>query len=208
MLNKTLNDDNRLDYRDDVDRIKALVPELSARKIPGSEVQQAFVLNTVERFGIKEDHKIFCIGCYEDTTYEALRILGWDVFGIDPIINMDLHMFVSSTSDQCDIVFSTSVLEHVSDDLRFVRDMITIIKPKGVGILTFDFKKDWHPGDNKPVEDVRLYTEVDIRGRLLPLLRDMGCALIGNSDWSTGSNDFHYGGVWYTFATLVFGKEW
>ena len=58
---------------------------------------------------------------------------------------------------------------------------------------------------SKPNEDVRLYTEYDLRIRLNAVLEENDCELL-EADYS-GENDFTYAGHWYTFATFVFKKK-
>jgi len=63
-------------------------------------------------------------------------------------------------------------------------------------------------GTNIPIlseEDVRLYTEFDLRIRLNNILEDNECELL-EADYN-GENDFCYAGHWYTFATFVFKKK-
>jgi hypothetical protein len=60
-------------------------------------------------------------------------------------------------------------------------------------------------GVTKPNEDVRLYTEYDLRIRLNAVLEENDCELLEAN--YEGENDFQYAGHWYTFATFVFKKK-
>jgi SAM-dependent methyltransferase len=150
----------------------ALVPEMMKRKIAEANVQQGFMLSAVLQLCRDFPRtKILCVGSYEDTAYEALRKIGVSVDGIDPNANgVDLEKFVSSNPEKkgtFDIVFSTSVLEHVPDDEGFVADAASLIAPGGYGIFTCDFKDTWNTRDPIPQADCRLYRSDDLNAGLL-----------------------------------------
>ena len=59
---------------------------------------------------------------------------------------------------------------------------------------------------DKPDVDARLYTQKDLRNRLLPLMRD--CELVDTPQWDCPHPDFNYLGKYqYTFATFVVRKK-
>src|SRR6185436_10719095 len=95
-----------------------------SRKIPEANIQQAFVFETVRNLSRKfSAPRILSVGCYEDTAYLGLQKLGIAVDGIDPLLNYDLSTFLTKPGvreNKYDIIFSTSVIEHVHDDSRFV----------------------------------------------------------------------------------------
>ena len=137
--------------------------------------------------------------------------MGFPVEEIDPEINYDLQTFLTRPSVKpasYDIVISTSVLEHVADDEEFVRDIATLLKPGGTAILTCDFHNDYAPGFPVPENDLRLYTEKDLTGRLIRAISD--CTLAQEPAYACKEYDFrifHKRQYEYTFATFVFKKK-
>ncbi|MBI5901328.1 MAG: methyltransferase domain-containing protein [Rhodocyclales bacterium] len=207
--NGVLDDDARARYASAIAEIRRLAPETMARKIPRANVQQAFVMEAVRALKPAEGApRILCVGAFEDTACEALRGLGYLIDAIDPELNCDLDGFCRSSARrqrQYEAIFSTSVIEHVPDDELFLEQIRDLLAPGGVAILTLDFRDDWLIGDPKPVVDQRLYTNVDLLGRLLPLLH--GCDLLDAPHWIDATPDFEYEGSRYGFATLVFRKR-
>ena len=175
------------------------------RKIGRANVQQAFVFSMVMDYA-KPDSKILSVGCYEDTAYEALQKLSIPVIGIDPLLNTSLSTFFKLTHDKFDIIFSTSVIEHVQDDEEFITQICGLLKPNGIAILTCDFRNDYIKGDPKPGEDARLYTEYDLCVRLNKVLEANGCKMFGEVNYS-GEPDFWYGMFHYSFGTFCFIKN-
>lgn len=201
---------NRLLTNQDRERLAPLVqdmfaaaPEMMSRKIPEANVQQAWVLETVRKTGAK---RILCVGCFEDTTLETLRVydLAVNVTAIDPALNYSLHDFRKVNQDTFECIFSTSVIEHVQDDEQFIRDLCDCLAVDGVCILTADYRADWQQGAALPATDVRLYTPADI-ARLGRLLESKGCYWI-DTPALAGAPDFHYQGHDYSFVVLVFKK--
>ena len=92
----------------------------------------------------------------------------------DPVINCDLNDFVgrpSTAKETYDVVFATSVLEHVEDDEKFMRQVSELLKPGGVLILTCDFNDGYKHGDPIPSVCHRMYTQTDFRERIIPSAR-------------------------------------
>lgn len=207
--NGVLDDEARARHAPGIVELHRLAPATMARKIARANVQQAFVMDAVKTLGSDQhDEGILCVGEFEDTACEALRALGYRIDGIDPEINCDLDSFYRSSwrpRRHYGTIFSTSVIEHVADDELFLEQISDLLAPGGVAILTLDFREDWHVGDPKPIVDSRLYTQADLLGRLLPLLR--GCDLIDAPRWIEIAPDFDYEGSRYGFATLVFRKR-
>lgn len=184
-------------------------PEMMKRKIERANVQQAFVLNTVVTEKVKFIEitpNILSVGCFDDTAYEYLKNASISIVGIDPEINTDLHTFRINSNSKFDIIFSTSVIEHVQDDEEFLDDICKLLERGGVGILTMDFNNDYRPGDRLPKTDVRFYTKKDLEFRLTKILTDNGCDLVDVPDWS-GEPEFTHDGCNYSFATFVFRKN-
>lgn len=209
-FNRILDDQARYLYRPVIERMFDLVPHMLERKIQEANIQQAFVLDTVERFIEKFNQpKILCVGSYDDTASASLMKLGYSIEEIDPVINYDLNSFFNQDStikESYQIIFSTSVLEHIEDDELFMKQIVALLAPGGVGILTCDYEDHYQPGDQIPDVDRRFYTQKDLKDRILPLLS--GCSLVDEPQWDCPNPDFVYAGKYrYTFATLVFQKD-
>ena len=204
-MNFLLDDKKRAEYADTIDFMWSVCPDMMSRKYKEANVQQAFTFDSVRKLG-KTGCSILCVGSYEDTACEALVRSGVELVAIDPLIKMDLESFFKSTDKKFDVIFSTSVVEHVSDDETFVSQMCQLLEPEGFGILTCDFKETYKKGDPLPDTDVRVYTTYDITQRLRNIMLENGCDLYGSVDYS-GEPDFTFSGVNYSFASLVFRKK-
>ena len=166
-------------------------------------------LDTVQKFAAQyESPNILCIGSYDDTAAAALKVYGFPIEEVDPVLNYDLNTFMHKPSTiKCsyDVVFSTSVIEHVQDDELFIKEIYELLAPGGTAILTCDYNDQYKPGDPLPKEDFRLYTKKDFVERLLPLIKDG--SLIDTPHWDCPNPDFVYANCRYTFSTLVFRKN-
>jgi SAM-dependent methyltransferase len=213
-FNRILDNAAREQYGPAINELLRLAPDLLARKIPEANVQQGFILDTVLRLisdarvkGVTAP-RLLCIGSYEDSAAASLKRLGYHLDEIDPVLNFDLSEFCSRPStkkESYDVVFSTSVLEHVEDDQQFMLDISTLLAPEGTAALTCDFRDQYKPGDKKPQVDVRLYTQQDLIHRLLPVIKD--CELVDAPEWDCVEPDFYFEGCRYTFASIVFRKR-
>ncbi len=207
-LNNILDDKARGIYAGTIKQLESYLPVLMKRKIPEANVQQAFVLDTV--YKLKAGHvkpKILCIGSFEDSAAEALKLVGVDIEEIDPMINYDLNAFMTKPTtrkNSFDVIFSTSVIEHVEDDVEFVDHIVSLLKIGGVAVLTCDYLDSFRYGDPKPAVDYRLYTQQDFRRRLFS--EKSNCEFIDNPRWDCSEPDFWYEGINYTFAAIVVKK--
>jgi SAM-dependent methyltransferase len=208
-FNRILDNTARQMYRPVIDAMYDLLPEMMSRKIPEANIQQAFVLDTVQKHLLNHiSPKILCIGSYDDTAAAALKKYGYTMDEVDPVLNYDLNTFMDRPSTiKCsyDVVFSTSVIEHVKDDELFIKQIDELLAPGGTAILTCDYKDQYKQGDPIPPEDFRLYTQKDFMERLLPLITDG--SLVDTPHWDCSDPDFVYANCRYTFATLVFMKN-
>ncbi len=208
-FNCILNDDARVHYKPTIKLLWRLTPEMMRRKIAEANVQQAFVLASVEHVASEfENPKILCVGSFEDTAAAGLNALGYTIEEIDPAINSDLDTFYRAHPEKHEsyqIIFSTSVLEHVADDELFVGQINDLLAPRGVAIMTCDFNDQYKPGDLLPPTDVRFYTKRDLSMRLMAAMP--GCRLIDQPIWNCDTPDFTYAGLHYTFASFVVRKE-
>ena len=151
-FNRILDDRARFEYAPVMRELEQLEPEVFARKIRRANVQQAFVFDTVRQFASAlTNPKILCVGSFDDTASMALKKVDFKVEEIDPAVNnLSLDAFYklpSTKPNSYDIILSTSVLEHVQDDETFVRQIADLLAPKGVCVLTCDFKEGYRPGD-------------------------------------------------------------
>lgn len=209
-FNTVLDDRAREHYLPVTKTLWALAPDMMKRKIAEANVQQSFMLAAVlELCTDLPRNKILCVGCFEDTAYEALLRMGYAAEGLDPDVDgRDLHAFVQQNPEALgtfDAVFSTSVIEHVEDDETFVSQIARLLRVGGVAVLTCDFLKTWKPGQPIPGCDFRFYTPSDLRNRLLSHMP--GCALVDEGDWENYEADFRLGEYHYNFASFVVRKE-
>jgi hypothetical protein len=201
--NRVLSDNDRWYYQRTINNMFSLCPDMMKRKPARANVQQAFVVETVVENG--RGLPVLAVGAYEDTAAESLTALGYNVTGIDPALNCDLHTYRNNNPDKkYATIVSTSVIEHVIDDEQFIDDICSMLQPGGVAVLTMDFNNT--PGAPKPLIDARLYTEHDLTVRLKGILDRHNCSLIGKPRWS-GDPDFEWEGCRYSFATFVYRKN-
>lgn len=209
-FNRILDNKARAQYKPAIDKLFELVPVTMSKKIPEANVQQGFVFDTVFRFlGVFKAPRILCVGSYEDTAAMGLRRLGYDMEEIDPVLNYSLQEYFSrpgTEKNAYDIIFSTSVIEHDPDDESFVKCIAALLSPGGIAVITCDYNDQWKPGDPKPGVDARLYTQRDLRNRLLPLMER--CRLVDEAQWDCPHPDFNYLGKYqYSFAGFVVQKS-
>lgn len=204
-MNIILDNKQRDKYKSVIDELFYLCPEMMSRKINGANVQQAFMFDTVRNLSNKNS-KLLCIGSFEDTACESLMKLGYNITAIDPVINTNLNDFFNKSKEKYDLIFSTSVIEHVEDDELFIEQICKLLKNGGYGVLTCDFNDNYKNGDGKPGEDFRLYTKKDLLKRLNSVLNNNDCKIIGDVDYDS-LPDFQYGIYKYSFATYNFIKN-
>ena len=76
--------------------------------------------------------ELLSVGSYEDTAALAVMLSGRRVDEIDPVLNYDLSTYMTKPSCKraaYDVVFATSVIEHVADDEQFLRDIEELLAP-------------------------------------------------------------------------------
>lgn len=209
-FNRLLNDQARELYKSTISFISRCCPELIKKKIPEANIQQAFVFDTAFRIAKqnKQSSKILSVGAFEDTAFISLQKVGFNIDGIDPVINYDIKTFLSKPRkyvSHYDVVISTSVIEHVEDDEAFIIDISKLLKVNGVAIITCDFNDRYLKGDDIPAVDFRFYTQRDLKSRLLSKIPN--CKLLDEPKWDDTVYDFNLINRYnYTFATFVFMK--
>lgn len=209
-FNRILDNDARILYADTIKQMTSVFPNTMGKKIAEANVQQAFVLDTVYR-NLKNyvNPKLLCVGCYEDTASMYLRKIGVHVEEIDPLINYYLQEFAEKPStllNSYDIVFSTSVIEHDPDDESFIKCIYDLLSPGGIAVITCDYNDQWSLGKLKPEVDARLYTQHDLKERLIRLMPD--CQFLDTPNWDCPNPDFLFLGKYrYAFASFVVKKK-
>lgn len=207
-LNGILDNAARVHYMPAIQDLFDLAPETMVAKIPVANVQQAFVYDSVLRYTPNGRARMLCVGSYDDSACVALKRLGFDIDEIDPAVNgLDLEKFMALPTTKLasyDVVFSTSVLEHVPGDERFMAQIADLLKPGGAAVLTCDFK-DRQAADEKIIPgDHHWYTQQDLLERILPVMK--GCSLVDVPQWASAEPDFQFLGYRYTFASFVVQK--
>lgn len=206
--NRILDNSARSQYKPVIEQMVSYIPQRMKRKIFDANVQQAFILDTVIRFASQiKNPKILCVGSYEDTAAICLKMIGYNIIEIDPLINYDLDTYSNLPSTKIgsfDIIFSTSVIEHVDNDQLFIIQIENLLKNGGIAILTCDFNNNYQMGDQLPHSVLRFYTKSDILNRILNNIPN--CNLIDEPDWESKCNDFYHDDCYYTFASIVFQK--
>jgi hypothetical protein len=210
-FNRILDNAARALYQPAIKKLFELVPKTMAKKIPEANVQQAFVFDTVYRHLAQYTNpKLLCVGSYEDTASMGLIRMGYNVEEIDPTVNYYLQEYYtrpSTAKNSYSIIFSTSVIEHDPHDQSFIECIYGLLAPGGMAVITCDYNDQWKPGDPKPVEDARFYTQKDLKERLLSYMP--GCSLVDQPEWDCPHPDFNYIGKYqYTFATFVVKKNY
>jgi SAM-dependent methyltransferase len=206
-FNRILDDKARRQYQGVIKWLFKLCPEMMKRKVPRANIQQGFVLHTVQHF-YRPGAKVLCVGSFEDTAFEALKRLGVEMEEIDPVNNYDLNGFYhlpTTKKASYDIVFSTSVIEHVEQDDLFLNQIQGLLAQGGIGILTCDFKGDYKEGDYIFPGNFRFYTQGLLLAKMERALSE--CELVDTSQWECLYPDFFFEGQNYTFATLTFRKK-
>lgn len=209
-LNCILDDNARIMYAPAIKILFELVPKTMAKKIPEANVQQAFVFDTVYRFlSNYVNPKILCVGSYEDTASMSLIKMGYQIEEVDPTLNYSLQEYFTKPTtirNSYNIVFATSVIEHVPDDESFMKCISDLLAPDGIAVITCDYLDGWKLNEPKPDCNTRFYTQHDLRDRLLSSMTD--CYLIDKPRWDCLNPDFNYRGKYrYTFATFVVKKQ-
>lgn len=179
------------------------------RKILRSLCQSAQMIYYI-RESCDINKQVLCVGCYEDVPFDVLSRTGWDITGIDPVVNTDLSLYVKQNPDiRYSLIFSTSVIEHVKDDKQFIIDMANMLEPGGLCLITCDYNPTWQEGEKLPTTDVRFYTEERLN-MIADLIKDYECDLTEVPTWyeSTPENlDFEWENIKYAFASISFRKR-
>lgn len=183
-----------------------LCPDIMSRKIPEAVFQNAFIYEQVKAVARPRDSMIV-IGGFEDPIGPALQRLGYQVEITDPQVDCKDASAVWLDSVHAgrfyDIVISCSVLEHVSDDGLFVKQLYQLLQPGGRAFLTTDFRADWREGQPTPDPEGRLYT----LERLNWLVGQLPAGnLVESPTWDSHEPYFEFNTIRYCFCALAFRK--
>jgi len=108
-------------------------------------------------------------------------------------------LFDFESDEKFDVVCSTSVIEHLPNDLDFITKLTTFVKSKGLLILTFDYHPD---GVQKVSGHLRTYNKERIN-LVIDLLKELGFKVFGGEpDYEHFTPDVNG----CTFASLVVRK--
>ena len=206
-INTLLRIESRKDYEllGTIEELFTECMDTMSRKIWQTNSQNAFTVEFIKHSASRTS-KILGVGIFDDPAYPFFLNRGYDIEGLDPAINYDLHTFKTSTPHKYDVIFSTSVIEHVDNDEQFIQDICELLAPDGVAVLTTDFRDSFKSGEPLPATSKRLYTELDFETRLRSVIERNNCEYVGETNWK-GEPDFIYQGHNYSFATMVFRKR-
>jgi len=138
----------------------------------------------VDRFHL-ENSKILDVGCGRCEVLDAFNKLGLDISGVDAserirgfapkaISKLEILDFSKENlpfdDDEFDVIFTKSVIEHVSDPTHLMKEILRILKPRGIFIsLTpewasqmktfYDDPTHVHPYQLKGLKDLLILSE-------------------------------------------------
>lgn len=201
-INRILTQEYFQSIKEYLEKLNQYSSDVMSRKIPNSLVQHCHILKFILE-EIPKTSRILCVGSYEDPIVDVLRALEYSVVDIDPMTNVSLEEFVQTNEEKFDLVFSTSVIEHVPDDLTFLLNIKKCMAPYGKAILTCDFKSNWLNDQPVPTTSLRFYNDYYIKS----LLEKTKVSPIDDPEWSDSVEDFQWEGINYTFACFGFKNE-
>ena len=134
----------------------------------------------VNRFELKSGQKLFEIGCGRCEMLNSFSKLGFEISGVDsserarnfaPTNISKLEILDISKNNlpfdnnEFDVIFTKSVIEHISDPTQLMKEILRILKPKGlIIVLTPDWVSQMetfyehpthvHPYQPKGLEDL------------------------------------------------------
>jgi SAM-dependent methyltransferase len=205
--NRVLTSEDQLNLRPVIKELTQLSPDIMQRKSPDTVFQNAFIFQQAKSLAKKTD-KIIIIGGYEDPIGPALQRLGYQVTITDPKLDKrDMEAVWRESilfEIQYDLVICCSVLEHVEDDVSFIKQMYQILKQGGVAILTIDYRADWEESMPKPSADCRLYSTE----RLHYLIKQLPPnSILDPPKWGDMEPYFSSESIKYAFCSLAFQKK-
>jgi SAM-dependent methyltransferase len=195
-------------YQKEFAHMEGYANEMMKRKIFSSLHQSAQILHYIMKYATKNS-LILSAGSYDDMPTEALQNMGYNVTGVDPVVNVDLNAYRGMHPGiRFDVIFSTSVIEHVQDDEQFIEDICNMLKPGGKAFITCDFKPGYVVGDRLPATCIRFYTEKRLE-QLAEVVKANNCELVGIPQWNITDEDldFQWEGIDYCFVGMSFRRS-
>jgi hypothetical protein len=208
-FNKMLDDRSLAAYGGALGELRMHAPEMMARKIERANIQQAFGLDTAQRFLAQHANaRILAVGSFEDTAVTTLRRMGYRLDEVDPKVNgmtlLDFYLSSKARLGSYDLVLSISVLRESEHDIQFVRMVGEFLRPGGWAVLTVDFAENLVRGTRKPDTDRRPFTSADLSQRFITAMGD--CVLVDAPSWREGAEDFEYEGSQHGSVGFVFRR--
>lgn len=132
----------------------------------------------VKRYSITKDQKILDLGCGRGDLLNVFNSLGFDIYGADiaksniEVSSENIQYFDFNTEtykypdNMFDVIYSKSVIEHISNTDHFIKEQIRILKPGGMLIL---LTPDWNSQMNIFYNDythIRPYTQKGLNNLL------------------------------------------
>jgi hypothetical protein len=193
-------------YKSSINNLIKIAPDMMSEKDPQAINQQAFVFSAILNLIKNKKDKLLCIGNFQDPTYESLYKLGYNIVGVDPVLNYTLDNFIKKKSTikrSYDLIFATSVLEHIKDDINFINKCQILLDKGGILILTCDYKNDYNINDPLPGTNFRFYNRksINIILKKFPYLKP-----IDTLDLDTDNKNYYGDNIKYTFCCLVLKK--
>lgn len=193
-------------YKSSIKNLIKIAPDMMSEKDPQAINQQAFVFSAILNLIKNKKDKLLCIGNFQDPTYESLYKLGYNIAGVDPVLNYTLDNFIKKKSTikrSYNLIFATSVLEHIKDDINFLNKCQILLDKGGILILTCDYKNDYKINDPLPGTNFRFYNResINIILKKFPYLKP-----IDTLDLDTDNKNYYGDNIKYTFCCLVLKK--
>ena len=144
------------------------VPEgVQIRQI-SSRKRRAFMRAFFLRKYVKGGKKALDIGCGAGFIVESLRQFGADAYGFDKVY-LNSNDIISEFSDYFDFIYSSEVIEHVSELDAYLELIKKISRPSAfVYVTTPDFSSDKRPenilewGEFAPPEHIQFFSEKNL----------------------------------------------
>lgn len=150
----------------------------NTEKKPITKYIGEFVKYLIERYSITKDQKILDLGCGRGDLLNMFSSQGFDIYGADiaksniDVYSKDIQYFDFNTDtykyqdNTFDVIYSKSVIEHISNIDHFIKEQIRILKPGGLLIL---LTPNWNSQMNIFYNDythIRPYTQKGLNNLL------------------------------------------
>ena len=208
-FNKMLDDRSRIAYRHELADLEKYAPQIIDQRPSQANIREAFALHKARRvLAERPNGRILAVISQDNAAVQTLQANGYavDRVAADPRGAMleDFYIAGPVPLNSYDLILCIGELEHIENDVRFIRILSEFLRPGGVVISVIDFSEAWQPGQPLPQSDYRLYTTDYIRSRIMPAIPD--CMAIDLPRWQDGEEDFFFENCKYGFAGFVFRK--